>query len=382
MSTQEFLVGSAVLASETPRNPQSVARVQPLTTQRFEWTMGAYMVLLCLGSSLDNWAHFHGKVDQSFFTPWHAVLYGMMALMGTVLGPTAFSNRKKGFAWQRSLPQGYVVSLLGVGLFIVAGLIDLCWHLMFGIEFDTAAYISPPHLFLLTSGILAGTGPVRSAWYRLTPSTARGWRTLGPMLLSAASAVAALAMFTVFASPMVDTFAAKNPHQVTMAFTNMVYTNSGATNGMGHGDMSSFEQALGVAEVIVQTVLLMSFTLLLLRIWRLPFGSLTLLIAFPSALQALMADNYWLIAGATITGLMADLIVRRLRSPLAGRALYIVGASVPAIYVATMFTTFWLTVGTDWPATLLVGTTIYAAVTGLLLAFLLDWPLRHRDQAV
>ncbi|MBV8204689.1 MAG: hypothetical protein JO195_06645 [Candidatus Eremiobacteraeota bacterium] len=47
-----------------------------------------------------------------------------------------------------------------------------------------------------------------------------------------------------------------------------------------------------------------------------------------------------------------------------------------------MFTTFWLTVGTDWPATLLVGTTIYAAVTGLLLAFLLDWPLRHRDQAV
>src|SRR5690349_306769 len=36
------------------------------------------MVLCCWfvgGLYLDGWAHDHGMVDKTFFTPWHAVLY-------------------------------------------------------------------------------------------------------------------------------------------------------------------------------------------------------------------------------------------------------------------------------------------------------------------
>ena len=37
--------------------------------------MSALSAWLVGGFFLDGWAHTHGKVDQSFFTPWHAVLY-------------------------------------------------------------------------------------------------------------------------------------------------------------------------------------------------------------------------------------------------------------------------------------------------------------------
>lgn len=343
----------------------SLTSAQPATTPRFEWTMGVYMVLLCLGSSLDNWAHFHGMVDQSFFTPWHAVLYGMMALLGVTLGTAALVNVRKGFAWQRSLPPGYRLSLLGVGLFLVSGIMDLCWHLVFGIEYDTAAYISPTHLFLLGSGILAGTGPVRSAWLRLRPSSTRGWSTLGPMLLSAASAVAALAMFTQFASPLVNTFAPKTALMVSSPV------------GI---DMNGIEQAFGVAEVIVQTVLLMSILLLLLRTWKLPYGAVTLLIVLPSAVQAIMVDNYQLIAAVFVVGLIADVAANRLCPPLHGYQLYAIGCVVPAMYVGAIDLALWLTVGVGWPPTLVGGSIVYASATGLFVSFLLDWPLRYTPE--
>jgi hypothetical protein len=325
--------------------------------------MGAYMVVLCFGATLDNWAHFHGKVDESFFTPWHAVLYGMMALVGVFLGATALINLRRGFTWTRSLPPGYMLSLLGVGLFILSGLMDLGWHLIFGIEFYTAAYVSPTHLFLLGSAVLAGTGPVRSAWLVLQPATARGWITLGPMLLSAASAIAALAMFTQFASPLIDTFAAQNTPALSMA---------------DPSDLGGIEQSFGVATVIIQTVLLMSFILLLLKTWRLPFGTVALLITVPSTVQALMADNYWFIPAVFAVGLVSDVIVRALRPPLQGKHLYAVASLVPALYLISIFTVLGLTVGIHWPTTLVAGSVVYAAATGLLLAFLLDWPIRYQ----
>jgi hypothetical protein len=350
----------------------------PASTTGFEWIMGVSVVLLCLGGSLDNWAHFHGKVDESFFTPWHAVIYGMMAMLGVFLGATAAFNTRKGFAWQRSLPPGYMLSLLGVGLFIVAGLTDLGWHVIFGIEYDVAAYVSPTHLFLLGSALLAGTGPVRSAWMTLRPSTARGWLTLGPLVLSAASTVAALAMFTQFASPMVDTFAAKNTVAMESVSLEAVVPPAHLGNGNNVRDPQGMQQAFGVAEIIVQVVLLMSMVLVLGRTWVLPFGAMTLLIALPSTVQAIMVDNYWLIVAVFVTGVIADALINRMNSPLRGHQLYTIASIVPAIYVASIFVTLWLTVGIGWRETLIGGSVVYAAACGLFCAFLLDWPIRSQ----
>ena len=51
----------------------------------FDWVMGFLSVLLMGGLLLDGWAHSHGEVDQSFMTPWHALLYGSMGVNGLVL---------------------------------------------------------------------------------------------------------------------------------------------------------------------------------------------------------------------------------------------------------------------------------------------------------
>jgi hypothetical protein len=339
------------------------------------------MLLLCFGGSLDNWAHFHGKVDESFFTPWHAVIYGMMAMFGLFLGASATINTRKGFAWQRSLPPGYMLSLLGVGLFIIAGVTDLCWHVIFGIEYDVAAYVSPTHLFLLGSALLAGTGPLRSAWLTLQPSTARGWLTLGPVVLSAASAVAALAMFTQFASPMLDTFAAKNTAAIDGVSLETAAPQGHTDNMNNVRDRQGMEQAFGIAEIIVQVVLLMSMALVLARTWTLPFGAVGLLIALPSTVQALMVDNYWLIVAVFGTGLIADVLLTRMNSPLRGNQLYAIASIVPAIYVTFMFVTLWLTVGIGWPQTLIAGSVVYAAASGLFCAFLLEWPIHYAARA-
>src|ERR1700704_6429851 len=97
----------------------------PPSTPGFEWLLAFLAVLLIGGLDLDIWAHSHGKVDQSFFTPWHAVLYRAMALNGIVLGVVMARNvLQKKYTWQRSLPEGYGLSLVGVIAFAIGGVLD------------------------------------------------------------------------------------------------------------------------------------------------------------------------------------------------------------------------------------------------------------------
>jgi len=140
------------------------------SSRRFDWVMAALMVTLCAGVTLDNWGHFHGRGDESFFTPWHAILYGAMTSYGIILVLLAVANKSRGCTWRAALPPGYTLSLLGVGTFILAGLADLGWHSVFGVESDTTAYMSPTHLLLLGSGVLAGTAPSSSPSRRRTRS--------------------------------------------------------------------------------------------------------------------------------------------------------------------------------------------------------------------
>jgi len=50
---------------------------------RFNWAMAVLSTVLVGGFYLDLWAHAHGRTDNTFFTPWHAVLYSMLAAVGT-----------------------------------------------------------------------------------------------------------------------------------------------------------------------------------------------------------------------------------------------------------------------------------------------------------
>jgi Tol biopolymer transport system component len=188
------LASSAPLSAARPRLGLVRARAVALP-----WLLLGTSAWLVGGIYLDGWAHHHDKLD-SFFTPWHAVLYSGWAASGGVLLATATPRRAAG-RWALELPVGYDLSLAGAALFGLGGFVDMIWHAMFGIEADVAALLSPTHLLLALGATLIVAGPLRAAWLQVgSPSGARGWT---PVLASLAFVYAILTFMTQFAQPVV-----------------------------------------------------------------------------------------------------------------------------------------------------------------------------------
>jgi hypothetical protein len=165
--------------------------------------MSVLALVLMAGVIQDGWAHGHGLVDQSFLTPWHAILYGTMALNGIVLGTIAIRNIMRGYPARYALPFGYWTSLTGVILFALGGAFDLWWHTRYGIESDINALISPSHVWLALAGALVFSGPLISITARYGSRSA-GWRITGPAILSAAALLTLIGFFTQYAQPIGD----------------------------------------------------------------------------------------------------------------------------------------------------------------------------------
>ncbi len=177
------------------------------TTLRMDWILTILSVWLIGGFYVDLWAHSHGQVDDTFFTPWHALLYAGAASFGVVLGAAAIAGRPRGIPLRDTLAPPYRIAFLGFFLFGIAGVLDLGWHAMFGFEADVESLLSPSHLLLATSGMLMVGAPIRSAGARLLEGAPRTWRTAGPVVIPLAMAVAILVAFTQYAHPVVDTWA-------------------------------------------------------------------------------------------------------------------------------------------------------------------------------
>jgi Tol biopolymer transport system component len=170
--------------------------------------MGVLAVMLVGGFFIDLWAHSHGRVDDTFFTPWHGILYTGAFLHGVVLMGVALQGRKQGLGLRQSLPSGYGLSLVGAALFLVAGVFDLSWHEVFGFEDGTEALLSPSHLLLATSGIFMVAGPVRSAWVNGVPKTFPRWL---PWVFALTMLLSIITSFTEYAHPAIDTWPASTP---------------------------------------------------------------------------------------------------------------------------------------------------------------------------
>src|SRR5262249_30015209 len=149
--------------------------------------MGVLALAFIGGLYLDGWAHGHGKVDKSFFTPWHGILYSMFFLTAIILWATIYRNHARGYLWHQAIPSGYGLSLIATPLFLVAGVADLGWHALFGFEVGIEPLLSPSHLALASTGVLIVTGPFRATWHRVIPQEQQGWGTLLPLVLSVSS---------------------------------------------------------------------------------------------------------------------------------------------------------------------------------------------------
>ena len=317
-------------------------------TRRFEWTVVALCTWLMAGAYLDAWAHRHLARLESFFTPWHSVLYSGIFAILIFLGTRALRNQARGHRLDQALPAGYNLSLIGAALFGVAGVIDMIWHLRFGIEVNLAALISPPHLLLMLAGTLIVAGPLRAAWRR--PVSKAPWTAV----ISASLLLSMLTFFNQFDEPLV------NPYAATASATPATIADL---------------QQLGILGIMVQTALLTGIILYLLSRFALPFGSITLLVGLNGALLGSLEQNFDLIPVAIIGGLLADLVMVWLRPGPQRVVALRVGAFIGPVGVSALYLLFLaLTRGIDWPITLWLGAIAVSGAIGVLLSYLTVHP--------
>jgi WD40-like Beta Propeller Repeat len=183
----------------------AAASTRARSSVSFDWSMGILAALLMGGLLLDGWAHSHGEVDQSFITPWHALLYGSMGVNGIVLLAAGIAGLRKGYRFRDALPPGYWGSAIGVLIFVLGGGFDAWWHTRFGIETGIALLVSPSHLVLALGAALVMSGPLFSIASQYGRETG-GWKRIGPAVLATWSLVTLIGFFLAYAQPIEDGF--------------------------------------------------------------------------------------------------------------------------------------------------------------------------------
>jgi hypothetical protein len=334
---------------------KTTAQIQPAGSIRFDWTMVVLSAWLVSGAFVDGWAHTHGKVDATFFTPWHAVFYtGFVAAAG-YLGVHALRNLVRGYPWQALLPSGYGLSLFGALLFWLGGVGDLLWHSLFGLEKDVEALLSPTHLLLACGVWCIASGPFRAAWQRAEAS-APAWKQQAPMLLSLTCMLSTCTFITQIAHPIANLWAAGSPRAPRWLFEEM-----------------------GVVSCLLDAALLMGLILLALRRWTLPPGALTLVLALNSMAMGFLyyrGAYPWLqVVARVAAGVVADGLLQWLRpAERQPGGLRLFAFVVPVVVTALYFLAVQSTAGIWWSVHLWAGTVMLTGVVGLLLSYLLVPP--------
>ena len=326
----------------------------------FDWVMALLSAWLIGGAFVDGWAHTHGKVDATFFTPWHAVFYtGFLAVAGALVGALVHQRARRG-TWQQALPPGYNLALLGAVIFGCGGVGDMLWHTFFGIEKDVEALFSPTHIMLACGTWLMVGGPFYAAWQRLTPPEERWYQPL-PWLLSLTWMLSTGTFLTQIAHPV-------------------VYLWGGGTVP---GTPIWMWQARGVISLLWDTAFLMGFVLLTMRRWALPTGALMLVIGLNAVAMGFLHRGtypFLPVIARVVAAVGAEVVYAWLQpSVQRPRAWRLFAAVVPVFLTTLHFGTLGLTVGVWWSVHLWAGTIVLTGLVGLLVSLLLvppPWPGR------
>ena len=316
-------------------------------------------VWMLVGLFLDGVAHIELKPD-TFFTPWHAVLYtGFGAAVATGVTPVV-RRRSTSASWRDAIPDAHAWSLVGIAIFGAGAVLDLVWHETVGFEVSNEALLSPTHLALMLGGILALSGPIRTGWRRLDGSAPlRAWLPLcGSLALVSGIAV----FFTSYASPFgresAASFEATDTH----------------THELARFDEVSFDQLRelwGIAGILVSTVVVVVPLLLLARRTTPPFGATTILyVAIALVLPALGEYRQWpTVITTAAAGVVADVVLQRTRSVVASAG--VAAATIWGGYFATLAVRGEL----RWSPALWGGSIVLAALLALTLGFVSSRPV-------
>lgn len=322
----------------------------PKSSTTFDILFVVFGFWLSIGVFVDGWAHNHlSSTLETFFTPWHGIFYSGFAAISMLLIYRAFKNYKAGFRWPRLLPREYHLSFLGLLIFFFSGVGDMLWHIVFGIEVDVEALLSPTHLLIALGGALLMSAPLHALWHRdinEKPSALT-------VILSLTFFLSLLSFMTQFAHPL---------HHPWMD-SNFI------TNPPDSG------QAIGVASIIIQTGILMGIILTVLKRWKFPFGSFTLILGVNTILMSVLQDQYRFIPSFIVAGFLIDIIYKILQPEIYKPKTFRFFAALMPIIIYSIYTiTIFVTSSTWWSIHLWAGAITMAGITGFLLSYLVVEP--------
>jgi len=317
-----------------------------VASTRFTWTFVLLCIWLMAGAYLDSWHHHNlTRPETNFLTPYHLLLYSGMAAIGVFLGINVLANYRRYGRWEDLLPDGYGVSLLGTVLFGVGGALDFLWHSRFGIELSVAALFSPPHLFLMLTGGLIVSGPLRAAMRR------GGNRATWPAIISGALTLSMLTFFFQFDQPFIDRWAA-----------------GAVADPRGQPWM---DEELGMLGLIVYALLVSGLLVILLRRFELPIGAVTVILTINALLVSPVANHTELVIVAVLGGVAGDLMLLVLRpTPARPNAFRGFMFAAPAALTAAYLLVLGSTTGVWWDATIWTGAVPVTGMAGWLVSFI------------
>jgi hypothetical protein len=353
---------------------QATTRSRVHAPPRFHIIFMVLALWMIVGVFVDGWAHINiASTKETFFTPWHGVLYsGFAAAVAWGMLPV-FRGRRQGVI--QAIPYGYGLGFVGLGIFLVGGAGDATWHVVFGIETGIDALLSPTHLLLLTGGLLALTAPLRAAWVEVD-TTEPSLPELLPAVLSLTLTTAILAFFLGYAWGVLDPTPSLPVHPAALDENSPQHFP--AERGV----------AFGIVARIVTTVLLLAPVLFAMRRWRLPFGTTTILFTTVTALMYfLFYEGAARVAGftpvdlglvglsAVVAGVAGDVFIRRINASIERPlTVYAFGGVVALVLWSLNMASIWAARGMGWTPELWSGTVVLCTLAAIGLAVVVAPP--------
>lgn len=298
---------------------------------------GLWMVT---GLYVDGWAH-QAEKPETFFTPWHAVLYSGFAAAVLYSLLAAVRDRRAGTG---AVLEEDRIAGLGLKLFAAGAVGDFLWHEIAGIEADLEALVSPTHLMLMIGGLLMVTLPVRAA-RRDGPGIEPAARVA--VAASVGLAAAVLLFFLMYLSPWVEAWSFRLHY-------------------LPHDDRSTAAVQVGMASLLVAVVVLGGAVLWTARRWRLPFGAATVIAGGVALGQAGVEgfDVVLPVLAGVAAGAVADVLLRaEVDFPW-------VGAAMGAVLSGSFFALLHVESAVGWGPSLWVGAIVFSALAGYAVGLL------------
>jgi hypothetical protein len=255
------------------------------------------------GLFVDGWAHRNNK-PETFFSPWHGILYSGFLASAVLLLRVIRKHQAPGQHWRSSIPAGYGIRMIGLGIFGVGGLSDFVWHSVFGIEVDIEALLSPAHLVLLTGGLLMGSGPLISTMHRarVANQNAPDWAHGGLASITIMFGLSLIQFFLMYLSP----------------YDRGIYTEGEFAVARDRGGEWLSNQLLvaGIGSIVIFSITTTIALLFVVRQFKVPIGALSIVLIGPAFLQTVLVsfDTAARLVGPILAAIVAEATWRQINA--------------------------------------------------------------------